>query len=226
MLISIPVAVVLAGLVTENRPVEKFHALNLSGGITATVHRGAQPALKLTGSKEALERLETVVEDGTLIIRRKRTEGFFNFGTRSDSISADITVTELDSIKASGGTEIRGDGLLGSKCEIDVSGGVELDLKGVACEALVMEASGGAEVKLKGATKLFDVDASGGVELDTWSLKAQEAKVEASGGVTGKVAVVETLHAKLSGGASVAFKGDPKVREVKASGAASHTFEN
>ena len=45
-MLTLPVAVVLAGLITQDRPVESFHALSLSGGLEVTVKRGGKPQLK------------------------------------------------------------------------------------------------------------------------------------------------------------------------------------
>ncbi|MBX7113901.1 MAG: DUF2807 domain-containing protein [Myxococcaceae bacterium] len=220
MLISISTAVVLAGLVTQDRPVEKFTQLRMEGGIVATVHRGAQPALTLTGEEKTLQRLESVVEKGVLVLRYKEKSWFKNDGT----VQADITVTELGHLEASGGCIIKGDGLGGPACGIAISGGVEVDLKGAVCEALTVTASGGTKVKLKGTAQRLAVDASGGSALDTRGLLAQAAKIEGAGGFVGKVSVVESVEGDLSGGASLQVKGHPKTRKVKTSGAASVSY--
>lgn len=221
MFISISTAVVLAGLVTQERPVAKFNQVKMEGGIEATVHRGATPALKLTSDAKTLERLESVVENGVLVLRYKEKIWFRGDGT----VQADITVTELNSVEASGGCVIKGDGLSGPTCGIDISGGVEVDLKSAVCEALFVKASGGTKVKLKGTAKRLDVDGSGGADIDTRELLAQAAKIEGSGGFVGKVSVVESLEGDLSGGASLKVKGNPKTRKVETSGASSVSYE-
>ncbi len=221
MLISISTAVVLAGLVTQDRPVEKFTQVRMEGGIEATVHRGAKPALKLTSEAKTLERLESVVENGVLVLRYKEKSWFKGDGT----VQADITVTELTHVEASGGCTLKGDGLSGPTCGIDISGGVEVDLKSAVCEALTIKSSGGTKVKLKGTAKRLDVDASGGSDLDTRELFAQAAKIEGSGGFVGKVSVVESVEGGLSGGASLKVRGNPKTRKVETSGASSISYE-
>lgn len=212
-------AVLAAGLVSQDRPVESFHALSLSGGIEATVKKGAKPALKLTGEPDDLAKIESAVKGGKLVVGPKQS------AWRVGHVTAEITVPSLDSLEASGGVVVKGLGLEGKRCAIDLSGGVQVELDGVACDALGLEASGGAGVKLSGTAKSLDLDASGGVQLETRSLAVSQAKIRASGGVNGGLAVADALEADLSGGVQLKVKGHPKVARADTSGAAKLSYE-
>src|SRR5258705_9878824 len=132
-------ALVLSAAVTQDRPVEAFHYLEVGGGLTANVHKGKAPALKLTGEADDLARLETLVTDGRLIIRQKGA------GTMR-KVVAEITTATLDGVEASGGVLVSGDGLAGPKCKLSLSGGVQLDLGGMANVARAISATCGADV--------------------------------------------------------------------------------
>jgi hypothetical protein len=218
-MLTLPVAVVLAGLITQDRPVETFHALSLSGGLEVTVKRGGKAQLKLTGEPEDVAKVESAVKSGRLTVGPK--SGTWRMGR----VTAEITVPSFEALEASGGVEVKGDGLQAASCAIDVSGGVEVSLDRNACEAMKVEASGGAEVTLAGAVKRLDLDLSGGVDLDLAKLNASAAKIRASGGVTGGVAVADSLDADLSGGVSLKVKGHPKVARAETSGSAALSYE-
>jgi hypothetical protein len=210
----------MSAALTQDRPVESFHAVSLSGGIHGVMHKGKTPALKLYGPAEELAKIETFVKDGKLVIQPK------SVFTRSDEqVTAEITTAALDSIEASGGVSVSGDGLTGARCGLNLSGGVELELGGMACDALEVDASGGARVKLAGQAKKLDLDASGGVRVETRALSVSDARVKASGGVSGGLAVADSLDAELSGGVSLKVKGHPKLSHQETSGSAKLSFE-
>jgi hypothetical protein len=214
---------ILGSAVTQNRPVDPFHQLSLSGSVKAKVVKGDKPALTLQGESDALEKVEAFVKDGELVIRPKTKTGWF---TKTGQITAEITVPSLDAIDLSGGSSATGMGVTGTACTLDLSGGTKVDLEGLQCEKLAVDASGGAVVTLKGNARTLALDVSGGVVLQTQGLAVKDANIDASGGVTGVVAVADQLNADLSGGVSLTVKGQPKVRNLDTSGGARATFEN
>lgn len=219
-MLTLPVAVLLAaGLVSESRPVESFHALSLSGGLDVTVRKGLKPALKLTGEADDLAKIQSTVKSGTLIVGPR--EGTWRVG----KVTAEVTVVALDALDASGGVVVRGAGLEGKKCSLESSGGVQVELDGLACEALALEASGGAGLKLTGTARALDLDASGGVQLDTRGLAVSQAKIRASGGVSGGLSIADAIDADLSGGVQLKVKGHPKVARADTSGSAKINYE-
>jgi hypothetical protein len=219
------VALILAAVATQDRPVDSFHAIQLSGDITANIVKGSKPALKLEGERDDLANLESVVKDGSLILRPKARLGKGNWSSKK--IVANITVTELYSLEVSGGCVVSSDIFGGSKqCTIDISGGVELNLNNVACTALNVDASGGAELKATGQADSLLVDASGGVTLKLGTLNVKDAKIDASGGVTGKLAVSDSIAIDVSGGVSLNVKGKPKIVKSEQSGGASVDYAN
>jgi Putative auto-transporter adhesin, head GIN domain len=218
-----PIALVLAGIATQERPVEAFHRLDLSGGIQATLVKGPKAALTLKGETKDLERLESFVKDGALVVRQKDRSGIHWFEHRGQ-VTATVTAPQIDGLDISGGCSVTGEIFGGTNCSIDVSGGVDINLKSVACTALNLDASGGAELNLQGVTSALKIDASGGVKLKLDGLDAKTAVIEASGGVNGTVGVSDTLSFDGSGGVNIKVKGHPKVLSSDTSGAAQVTY--
>jgi hypothetical protein len=207
-------------IVTQDRPVAPFHAVSVSAGLKAQLHRGATTKVTVRADDNIVDQIETVVKDGRLEVHPKGSNSFNN-----TTMEVDITVVGLDALESSGGTEVKGDGLAGAKCTLRLSGGARVELSGMSCERLDVDASGGAELKLAGSAKQLTLGASGGVALETRSLDVKTAKVDASGGVTGRLAVADTLEGSLSGGVSLKVKGHPK-SNLSASGSAHATFED
>lgn len=205
-------------LVAQERPVAAFHALAVSGGIRATVHRGATAKVVVRADDNVLEHIETTVKDGRLEVRHKGS-------CTNCTMQLEVTVPSLDGLEVSGGTEVKGDGLTGAACKLELSGGARVDLTGNACDALELTASGGAGLKLAGQAKALKLSASGGVELDTRALDVKQAKVDISGGVNGRLAVSDTLDGTLSGGVALKVKGHPK-GQLERSGGVQATFED
>jgi hypothetical protein len=208
-------------LVTQDRAVAPFHALSVSSGIRTQVHRGPTTKVTVRADDNLIDNVATEVKSGRLEIHPKDVWTLSNA-----TIEVDVTVTGLDAIEAAGGSEVKGDGLAGPKCALNLSGGTRVDLGTMACDKLDVDASGGAQLKLAGFAKQLALDVSGGVQLDTRPLDVKQAQVDASGGVSGHVAVADNLDAKLSGGVSLKVKGHPKVSRMDTSGAARATFED
>jgi hypothetical protein len=208
-------------LVTQERPVGPFHALSVSSGIRTQLHRGATTKVTLRADDNLIDNIVTEVKNGRLEVHPKDV-----WVLNNATMELDVTVASLDALEASGGTEVKGDGLSGPKCALNLSGGTRVDLGTMACEKLDIDASGGAQLKLAGSAKQLALDASGGVQLDTRPLDVKQAQIDASGGVNGRLAVAEALDAKLSGGVSIKVKGHPKVNRMETSGAAHASFED
>jgi hypothetical protein len=207
-------------LVTNERAVGPFHALAVSSGIRATFHRGSPARVVVRADDNVIASIETKVKDGRLEV------GPTGLSSCSRcTMEVDVTLPALDGVEASGGSDVRGDGLSGSKCTLELSGGTHVQLGDSTCERLELTASGGAVVKLSGQAKQLKLEASGGVELDIRALQVKQAQVDASGGVTGKLAVSDTLDGSLSGGVQLKVKGHPKT-QLDRSGGVQATFED
>src|SRR5262245_42506615 len=85
-MLTLPVAVTLAGLISLDRPVETFHALSISGGLEAHVKRGGKPKLTLRGEPEDVAKVDAAVKDGRLVLGPK--PGTWRMG----KVVADVTL--------------------------------------------------------------------------------------------------------------------------------------
>jgi Putative auto-transporter adhesin, head GIN domain len=211
-----PIALILAGLATQEKPLEPFHSISVSGGLNVVLQKGAKPSITLKGEADDVAHLEAFVKNGRLVVQTKKENSPFGFHCTGD-VTAVITAPQIDAIEASGGVTLTGNIVNGSSCVIDASGGVDIALESVACTTLSLDTSGGAKLSLKGTANTLKIDASGGVELKLSGLSAKQATIDASGGVSGTMAVSDTLSVEASGGVSVRVKGHPKMEHADSS---------
>ena len=121
------------------------------------------------------DRVISEVKNGTLklYIERKGFTGW-NFG-RSSYVKAYLTFRQLNSLQASGGADVFGQGRLSfNELNLEASGGsnVKVDLKANKVNA---EASGGADALLQGSARTLNASASGGADLDARKLRSMSA---------------------------------------------------
>jgi len=139
--------------------------------------QGSVNSVELEGDKEILEKIETRVEGGKLIIGYEDQGSWFNWrsGWDDDKITAYVTVKDLDGLYASGsGNIVAQTKLTGSDMDIKVSGSgnIEAEIEASDIEAKV---SGSGDLTLKGKVRNMESDISG------------SGKINFTGDINGKV---------------------------------------
>lgn len=206
--------------VVENRKVDDFKSISVSGGLAVEVKKGAI-GLTLDGDSETLEHYTVEVKGGTLQIHRKN--GLGNWG-REGKLTARITMPAIEKLDASGGVTVKLDDVPSPKMAFELSGGVELDAPKIDAETLKVEASGGVNARIGGKAKSAVVDLSGGVNLKAKSLEIADATVEASGGCDLEITVKDSLTGEISGGVGMRVAGHPPKGKVSTSGGAGVSY--
>jgi hypothetical protein len=202
----------------EPRNVSGFHAIEVSGGIDLYLTNGDEAVAVSSKDKETRDRIITEVKDGVLKIYWKR-EGKFNFRTASSKVY--VSFKTLDRLSASGGSDVKVDGVLKSNSlRINVSGGSDLSAK-VEAGSLNLDQSGGSDVDLSGTVTDIKIEASGGSDFSGYDLHADNCVITASGGSDVNITVNKEFYAEASGASDVNWKGKATVKGAKASGAGS-----
>jgi hypothetical protein len=201
----------------ETRDLTGFDAIAVGGGIDLFVRQGADFRVEVESDDDVAE-IVTEVRDGTLQIRRDRTQwAFFDWG---DHGAVYVTLPALTALTASGGSDVRADGTLsGDELAIVASGGSDVAID-VAVDTLAATASGGSDTRLSGTARRAQLHSSGGSDLNASQFSVVEATVESSGGSDVSIAVSERIVANASGGSDVTYSGDPRSVNVNASGGA------
>ena len=199
---------------TESRKVADFAAIEVGGGVTLEVKKGAT-SLTLDGAPDVIKAYQTEVKDGVLHIRNTSKTWFKN-----QDLTIRVTTPSLSRLEASGGVHATLTDVAAPKFAAELSGGVDLEAPKLAVDTLDLNASGGVNMTLSGKARDVRMNLSGGVELKGKSLEIAQATVNASGGCTADVTVKESVSGEISGGVGLKVRGNPPRSRVHTSGGA------
>jgi len=204
----------------EARNVSGFHAIEVSGGIDLYLNNGDEGVAVSASSKEVRDRIVTEVKDGVLKIYFDWKKGL-KFNVHGNNLKAYVSYKTLDRLSASGGSDVKGEGLIkANSLKIDVSGGSDLSAK-VEIGTLTIDQSGGSDVDLSGSVTDVKIEASGGSDFAGYDLVTDNCVIHASGGSDVNITVNKEFYAEASGASDVNWKGKAQVKGARASGAGS-----
>lgn len=193
-------------ITTTTRKVPTFDAITVSGGIDLYITQGITQRVTIETTADRQGDIVAEVRNGML---RIYNDSHFKWSFGRTTMKARITVPNLASIHASGGSDVYNNGYLKfDNLRLQASGGsdMKLDINGAR---LTCNASGGADLKLSGKVSYLEVEVSGGSDFIAYDLKAIKAKINASGGSDAKVSVSGELDASANGGADIFYRGNP-----------------
>jgi len=200
-------------VITQDRNVSSFHALNVSGGIDVELSQGNEQKLQVEADENLIALIRTEVKDGVLII-------YHNENIRNaKTMKIHLTFQKLDAIKASGGCDIESKQKLSfTTLKTDISGGCDLKLD---CKAdnLVCKHSGGCDIELRGEAENGTFNVSGGCDVEASEFILKNCTIEACGGSDVSINVIGELNAQASGASDITYYGKPAKVIKSASGA-------
>lgn len=204
----------------ELRSVGSFTGVAVSGGIDIYLSAGDEAVAVSAGNPEHTSRILTEVKDGVLKIWYDSKGININIGDAKRR-RAYVSYKTLKTLSASGGSDVAIDGVLTTpELRLDLSGGS--DFKGkVDVENLRVTQSGGCDVHIAGKATTLTVDASSGSDFNGYDLVTEICNLQASGGCDIEITANKELSARASGASDIHYKGQPNVKEAKASGASS-----
>lgn len=208
---------------TQTRAHDNFQAIDVAGNVNLVIRQGSDFSVEVSANEdEDLERVITEVRNGTLRIRQEPVRrGWFNFGFfGSGDVEVAVTLPQLVGFEASGGSDVRSEGVLtGELLGIEASGGADLRID-VEVDRLIVHTSGGSDTWLSGSADLLEARTSGGSDLVARGLSVRSADLRSSGGSDMFVAVTDSIVARASGGSDIMYTGNPAQTDLDSSGGA------
>lgn len=196
-----------------------FNGVSVSGGIDLYLSQGTETVAVSASKPEHRERIKTEIKNGVLKIWYEAKSGI-NINFNDDrKLRAYISYKTLQSLNASGGSDVSVDGTIQSgELRLGLSGGS--DFKGkVEVENLRVNQSGGSDITITGRANTLSVEASGGSDFNGFDLITEICSLEATGGSDIEITANKELSAQASGASDIHYKGKPNVKQAKASGA-------
>jgi hypothetical protein len=203
-----------APVVTEQRQVSDFTAVDLRGSGTLFITQGSEPTLMVEGARAVLDRITTIVTGDTLVI------DYHGDWARPSTYGGDshviyrLTVTDLTRIEGSGATDILGQQtLVADRLDVSASGSGDITLA-VQVQTLNVQTSGSSDISLSGTADVLAYKSSGSSDLDAHELQTREAAIECSGSSDVEVRASQRLNVDISGSGDVSYAGNPEINST------------
>ena len=200
----------------QTRSVDAFTKVAFTLPGTLHLRQGTPQLVELEGPSEALDRIETVVEDGRLRVRTEGDDGlsglFDWFGDDSDEtapIDVYVTMPTVEGLSVAGSgdivaeTPIEGEQL---SIEIAGSGGVEMELSATRLTANI---AGSGDMSLRGQADEVTVEIAGSGNVQGADLRVASAEISTAGSGDTALHVTDRLSARLIGSGDVRYRGQP-----------------
>lgn len=191
---------------TKTAAISNFNQVTVSSGIDLYLKQGDTESVSVVSSAELLKDVIIEKKGNSLNLRYKNNVSW-NRIFKGKSIKAYVTYKTLNSLSASGGSDVFTQNTLKTpRFTVNVSGGSDLKMD-IMTEDMNIHASGGADVALKGKANNLEIHSSGGSDIDAFDFIVENARVNSSGGADVNIHVTRALEANSSGGSDIVFKG-------------------
>jgi hypothetical protein len=171
--------------VSQDRNVGEFTEVRVEGDVDVDVEIGTPSTFSVRADDNLIDRIETVVENGTLVVRTSEEW--------SPTTPATVTavVSSLERVDLRSAAAVSASGLDGASFEVNVEGAGRVTAEGQVDRLRA------------------DLDGAGTLMLD--ELEATEADVTLVGDGSASLNVVDRLAATVEGGGTVTYLGDPQL---------------
>jgi hypothetical protein len=192
---------------TETRTVQGFDEVELRDEGTLVIEQGAAESLTVEAEDNILPLLNTVVEDGALVLDVRHGTSL----RATKEIRYRLTVKDLRAIRVSGSGNVEVAKLEAGELAIKVSGSGNLAIDRLTATSLTVELSGSGDAEIAGTVADQRVEVSGSGEYRAEGLASETGTVRVSGSGNATVRVANTLEARASGSGNIDYIGNPQV---------------
>lgn len=198
---------------SEERPVAPFSKLVAQNGVDVYLTQSTRESLRVEVEGFDLDDVVATVSEGELRLSNPAQSVFAALGGREARVY--LGFVSLDTIQASGGSDIHGQGEIELEgLSVTASGGSDVDLE-VRAQSLEFHLSGGSDLRLRGGARSLTVKASGGSDVSARAFDAERVGLSLSGGSDADVRASAAIEVDASGGSDVVIRGNPPQRQIR-----------
>jgi hypothetical protein len=201
----------------EVRPISGFTGVIVSGSINVDLAYGDSKNITVEGDENVLPFVETVVENGNLVVRTKDKVGI----RAKNKLIVRAFLTKVSKLRVAGSGNITGNGDFSndSKTDISVSGSGNINVGMKSFSETKINISGSGNVTLRGkSTNNIDATISGSGNIDCTEITCDEVLAKVSGSGNIRVNANKSIDAKVSGSGNIYYKGAATNINLKSSG--------
>jgi hypothetical protein len=193
---------------TRDFQVGGFDRIALAGSGDVEVRTGAAISVRAEGDKEAIDRLDVRVENGTLKIGRKTSTGW-TFGLHHDRLRFYVTVPALSAASIAGSGDMRIDAVKGARFEGSIAGSGDLGIAHMEVGEATFSIAGSGDVSASGKAGKASFSTAGSGDIKAGGLQAGTVSVTVMG--AGDI----QAHATQSADVSIMGSGDVRIAGTK-----------
>ncbi|HTL07556.1 MAG TPA: head GIN domain-containing protein [Chitinophagaceae bacterium] len=204
----------------EKRNISAFNGISVAGGIDIYITQGNEDGIAVSATETKYrDRIRTEVRDGILSIWYEN-DGM-HWPTGNKKLKAYISFKNISSLKASGASDVKINGVL-KAASLDLKLVGASDIKGVVdIEKLTARISGASDMMVKGKVGMLDIEASGASDVKDFDLVVQTCEAQASGASDIKITVEKEISANATGASDIVIRGNGVIKKMSKSGASS-----
>lgn len=200
----------------QTREVSGFNGVASSGPFNVHITMGNKESVKLDIDADLIDKVETVVEDGTLLIRFKKAERFAWKNHNIEKAEIYVSAKSLSAIVNSGSGNIEVTGPINTdNFKAVVSGSGTLKAGYVKATELHANLSGSGSIDVKGSANSINAIISGSGEIKGEEFKTESATVVISGSGNVYLKAEKELKATIIGSGTVYYSGNAQVSSHK-----------
>lgn len=205
----------------ETRDVSTFNGIKL--GVPGNLHlkQGAKQEVVIEASDDILDRIETEVKDGYLVIKQENDWNWKWWKSNTGRIDIYITATDIEYLAVSGSGTMEGENTIKADdlgLDISGSGNMDLDIQANDIESRI---SGSGNMELSGSCTSNDIRISGSGDLRADNLAADLYSIQISGSGTCRIYAKSEIDARVTGSGNIYYKGEPDKVHSSISGSGS-----
>jgi hypothetical protein len=207
-------------LISENREVNGFTRVDVSGGGSLEIIQDGTEALSVKTDDNMMQYVTSEVRGGTLYLSLDST-------TRAlipSSLHFTLHVKDLGGINTSGSWTVTSAAIKTVTMDIVISGSGDVRVDALAVDKLTANISGSGTLNLSGKALSQSIDISGSGKVLEGDLNTQDTTVRISGSGNVTVWVTGTLEAHVSGSGDISYYGSPTVNFDKSGSGSMHSL--
>ncbi len=205
---------------TEPLTFDAVEHLSLGDAVIVTLEEAEVTRIEVSGSDEAMEKLEAKSQGGELVLKNTRKFWHFFSSDKAREYSVKVPRGILRRLSLSGSTQLEAAQLTSTALRLDVSGAGNLQLDTLMIDSLELFLTGSAKLTIERlADPITDLQAevSGASRLQLPAIDATDIRVQASGSSHVSITAVsaEVFDVHLSGATKLGVKEPGQVHRQR-----------